>query len=84
MRTNYRKYLNGTEWRERSKNFRKRTKDCERCGRVTNLSVHHLHYKSLGRELDGDVEVLCWKCHKEQHKIREKDRIWKDVKETLD
>jgi hypothetical protein len=27
------------------------------------LTVHHLNYRRLGRELRADVALLCWSCH---------------------
>lgn len=27
------------------------------------LTVHHVHYRTLGRERRRDVLLLCWPCH---------------------
>lgn len=27
------------------------------------VTIHHKHYRSLGRERRRDVELLCWPCH---------------------
>ena len=46
---------------------------CERCGRDfgrrwrARPTVHHLHYRTLGRESLDDVEALCNLCHAQEH-----------------
>jgi hypothetical protein len=35
----------------------------ERCTATRHLEVHHLHYDTLGCEVDVDLEVLCHKHH---------------------
>jgi 5-methylcytosine-specific restriction endonuclease McrA len=39
---------------------------CCRCGDVAD-HVHHLHYKTVGREALADVEPLCERCHEDEH-----------------
>jgi len=39
----------------------------ERCCETQHLEVHHLHYDTLGSELDEDLEVLCRKHHLVRH-----------------
>lgn len=44
---------------------------CERCeGGTGPWHKHHLHYKSLGRELDAldSIQWLCAECHAYIHK----------------
>jgi len=45
---------------------------CERCDLPRwlaeiaygqDLHVHHLHYRTVGKEVDEDLEVLCARCH---------------------
>lgn len=63
-------YLQSRHWRKRRNrslvlaNFR-----CEECSYNRNLQVHHLTYKNLGNENDGDLEVLCRKCHRKVHHL---------------
>ena len=40
---------------------------CERCGHRDSLEVHHLHYRTLGRERPQDLAVLCDGCHRRNH-----------------
>lgn len=41
---------------------------CERCGSTKKIQVHHKTYINVGNEGLKDVEVLCSKCHKGEHK----------------
>jgi len=43
---------------------------CQRCGARGALEVHHLHYRTLGREEEGDLEVLCKTCHPQADRER--------------
>jgi hypothetical protein len=40
---------------------------CERCRRYrpNSLQLHHLHYRTLGKEQRGDLELLCCECHED-------------------
>jgi 5-methylcytosine-specific restriction endonuclease McrA len=59
-------YIHSDRWREfRRKAIRNALGRCERCGSGVNLQVHHLHYRSLGRERFADVAVVCAPCHLE-------------------
>jgi hypothetical protein len=33
-------------------------------GGPATVTVHHRTYARLGRERRGDVELLCWRCHR--------------------
>jgi len=50
--------------------------ECEHCGMselesmLLVLDVHHLHYRTLGRERPEDVLVLCRRCHEEADRER--------------
>jgi hypothetical protein len=47
---------------------RRRSKDCcEDCGHRLPLYFHHVHYRSLGRELPEDLAHLCRECHRCRH-----------------
>lgn len=40
---------------------------CKRCG-ADGEDCHHLHYRTLGREIPGvDVILLCRECHETAH-----------------
>ena len=75
MNNEYAKLLRKKEWKE------KRTfildlngGKCARCGRTTNLHVHHKYYNygKLPWNYPNDAyEVLCANCHKKEHNIGE-------------
>jgi predicted nucleotidyltransferase len=53
---------------------------CERCGKTNprddvELHVHHLTYERLGKERIEDTEVICRKCHHEEHGRDPKSRL---------
>jgi hypothetical protein len=72
--TAYREYLLSPQWLKRRERrlelsgFRcERVAGSGRCGETECLEVHHLHYRTLGREADGDLEVLCQRHHRAMH-----------------
>lgn len=69
----YRKeYLHSKHWRKtRNKALVKANFRCEQCGSNQRLQVHHLTYKRLGNEAQGDLKVLCSNCHRYIHKKRD-------------
>jgi 5-methylcytosine-specific restriction endonuclease McrA len=40
---------------------------CEDCRKRKPLEFHHLHYRSVGRELPEDLAHLCRECHHHRH-----------------
>ncbi len=65
----YRDYLKSSEWVQLRIDLLKfRGYKCERCGVTKNLHVHHLHYDNIFKEEPEDLEILCDKCHTEEHK----------------
>ena len=65
----YRSYIKSSQWRYKSKKFQQIKKyKCEICGKRSQV-VHHLHYKTLGKEKLKDIQVLCHGCHASLHKI---------------
>lgn len=53
---------------------------CEICGERQILTLHHLHYDTVGVEEQDDLQALCWTCHKAAHRDLNGD-YWKDPKE---
>ena len=45
----------------------KNKKNCEKCGSTSEISLHHLTYKNMGKETPSDLMFLCGKCHCEVH-----------------
>ena len=70
MTSKYKKYLRSPEWKKKKLAlFKKRGYKCERCGRTKKLHVHHLHYRTIYKERQKDLKILCAKCHKRAHMI---------------
>jgi len=69
----YKKYLKSKWWRlKRQQKLQSVGFKCEKCGSVDWLQVHHLHYKTLYRENNTDLQVLCGNCHQLLHGLIEK------------
>ncbi len=73
--TRYRRALNSHYWRDLRARLIAEREVCEVCGSAevdgrpeTVLQLHHLTYERLGRELDADVQVICWRCHRFQYR----------------
>lgn len=65
----YLAYLNSSSWRARRNRALQEAKfRCQRCDAKRDLEVHHLTYERLGAELDSDLEVVCFTCHKGEHR----------------
>jgi hypothetical protein len=67
---NHKKYeqvLKSIRWKElrriRYKRQQGRCSGCQRYFHLTELHLHHLHYKSLGKERLKDVTLVCKFCH---------------------
>jgi len=64
----YRDYIASPAWKARADHARQRAgQRCQLCNKKGQLHVHHRTYERLGRELDGDLIVLCASCHKHFH-----------------
>jgi|SRR5580704_15102229 5-methylcytosine-specific restriction endonuclease McrA len=64
----YAKYLKSNWWKTKRKQVLKAVgRKCQRCGATRGLQVHHLHYNTLWREKNTDLEVLCAACHRHEH-----------------
>jgi hypothetical protein len=60
----YPEYLLTREWRTRRREALERAGHrCQVCNRDYGLHVHHRTYERRGRELPGDLTVLCYLCH---------------------
>lgn len=66
-RTAYDDYLLGPHWVAFRKRVLEGRPNCESCGAVKSLQVHHLNYDRLGDERLEDVAVLCLDCHERAH-----------------
>jgi len=90
----YRNYLQSAEWKVvRQEAFRVRGRRCEACGVGWRkrgwftpkrwLTVHHVTYDRLGRELMSDVRVLCNRDHANAHQADQSGRF-RDLEEATD
>ncbi len=63
MRT-YRQYLKTRHWQKtRVAALKRANRKCQLCGCRQGIEVHHNSYSRRGRELAGDLIVLCEGCH---------------------
>ena len=65
----YGAYLKSNHWLDLRQRLFAERGCCEVCDSASNLTLHHLRYTRKGvsilwNEQDGDLMVLCWKCHK--------------------
>lgn len=64
----YGEYLVSPWWKtKRGQKLKSVGNRCQRCNNQERLQVHHLHYRSLWREKNSDLEVLCRGCHQKEH-----------------
>jgi hypothetical protein len=70
----YKEYLETDMWKRKSKALREYYGGCAVCNTPKNLTVHHKHYNTLGREGLADVTVMCWPHHVEYEKQRKEDK----------
>lgn len=63
----YKDYLSTHHWRSFSRNMRIAVGKCSECGDTKKSTTHHLNYDNIGNEKEGDVQVLCWSCHRSKH-----------------
>lgn len=66
--SDYIRYMNSSSWKNKSKQYIKNAKKCQRCGFSFDLTCHHTNYDNLGNETYKDIIVLCWTCHKKFHR----------------
>jgi hypothetical protein len=60
----YRAVMASAGWRRRrARAVRRAGRRCQRCGARGPLDVHHLTYRTLGRERPGDLLAVCERCH---------------------
>ncbi len=62
--TDYKTYLKTRHWQKtRAAAMKRANGKCQLCGSRQGLNVHHNSYNRRGRELAGDLIVLCDGCH---------------------
>ncbi len=83
MNREYTKYLQSKEWLEIRLDILTTRKVCEKCGSKKKLQVHHKHYKNIFKEEPEDLELLCDKCHVNEHKHKLNPKKQKKQKRSL-
>jgi 5-methylcytosine-specific restriction endonuclease McrA len=76
----YKEYLETDMWKRKSKALREYYGGCAVCNSIENLSVHHKHYHTLGREGLADVTVICWPCHRKYDDERKAEKAKQKVR----
>jgi len=68
-------YLLSTKWQLLRREVLARDNyQCQSCHSTYDLSVHHLHYESLGNESPDHLVTLCQPCHSKLHELLGYDR----------
>jgi hypothetical protein len=66
----YEQYLRTDHWlKVRDAAIERANRRCALCNSDVNLHVHHRTYERLGRELPGDLTMLCSACHEKFHEM---------------
>jgi 5-methylcytosine-specific restriction endonuclease McrA len=61
-------YIASKDWRRKVAGvLKRRGSKCEECGSTHGIQIHHKHYRTLGKESDNDLRVLCGGCHANHH-----------------
>lgn len=64
----YQDYLQSDHWRDlRGAKLLEAGFRCQKCGKKSQLQVHHKTYERVSREKLSDLEVLCDPCHFDLH-----------------
>jgi hypothetical protein len=64
----YLAYINSPLWEERRRQYyRQHPRKCWACGSTSAVELHHVTYKNMGREEDGDLMPLCKIHHQAVH-----------------
>ena len=67
--SSYAAYLVSPHWRDVRRRVLARDKNkCRKCGRSTQLTVHHDRYTAIGRENLAYLKTMCWPCHRKIHR----------------
>ena len=82
----YAKHLKSQYWAElKRKVVKRRGKVCERCKNADcSLDLHHMHYRTFGKERQKDVQLLCRECHKIEDMCRKQRGDANRVKALLE
>ena len=84
----YPAYLRSARWA----GIRRKVKErdgwcCQYCGTDDQLEVHHVHYRSVGRENGHELVTLCRLCHESEHEdarkaggLRHREALWKSLR----
>ena len=77
----YRQYLRSKLWYNfKIKYLKSHRRRCSICFSKYRLNLHHNTYIRLGKERETDVNLLCFVCHKKEHKLPIKPKFKKRKK----
>lgn len=63
-KTSYKKYLKSKHWKKvRKQYYKDHKRECIVCNKKSRLNLHHLHYKTLGKESGEELIAICHRCH---------------------
>jgi 5-methylcytosine-specific restriction endonuclease McrA len=66
----YNSYISSKKWAKRRRRYYAcNPNTCKVCGSREEITLHHLTYERLGKELDADLMPLCWKHHQSFHDL---------------
>jgi 5-methylcytosine-specific restriction endonuclease McrA len=66
----YQRYLQSPHWKAtREWALERASRLCQLCRSGDRVEVHHNTYERVGRELPGDLIVLCGECHGRHHVV---------------
>ena len=66
----YRAHIKSPEWQRTRRLVLDRDEHrCRTCGSETDLSVHHVHYRTFGHEDGSELVTLCTDHHQVEHAL---------------
>lgn len=72
----YADYMESPAWREkRDALLREHRHECWCCSKKRAVSAHHLHYRTIGAEREGDMVPVCSPCHRTIHLLAPRQKI---------
>jgi len=80
----YKNYLSSSHWKKtRKRTFKKKGKYCRFCLSKNKLHVHHIKYNFF-EEKNGQLAVLCARCHGLWHRYHKHKKIRASYYQKID
>lgn len=74
QKKSYNFYLSSKTWKDKRDRIIKKRKVCKSCHDNKDLELHHLSYKNIFDEPDGDLMLLCKTCHNQVHEYHKQNK----------